>query len=249
MTQRVKIIYEDRDLVVCHKMPGVPVQTTNVEQQDMVSLLSNYYARIHRRNTQVFIVHRLDQPVEGVMVFARNKRAANAMSSQFRERKTDKCYLALVEGKFEESSGILEDYLWRNGRNNVSYVVAKDSPGAKYARLRYEVEKVYRPEVFICQDEVRRLEERPVYPTGPDDSISLVRVFLETGRHHQIRVQMAHAGHPLLADKKYAQNYEWGWGYIPIALCSVKLSFTHPYTGEDMEFTVEPQGELFSRGN
>lgn len=245
MTQRVEIIYEDQDVVVCHKMSGVPVQTAKIGQQDMVSLLRNYFAG-KGQNTQVFVVHRLDQPVEGVILFARNKRAADALSSQFRERKTDKCYLALVHGQFEEPSGILEDYLWRDGRSNSSRVVSRETPGAKYARLRYEVEKVCKPEESVSRDEDRIQGQKPAYPTRPGSIISLVRIYLETGRHHQIRVQMAHAGHPLLGDKKYASECDCGRGRVPIALCAVKLAFMHPVTGKNMEFTVEPQGGLFS---
>lgn len=230
MNKKVQIIYEDHDIVVCHKMPGVAVQTAKVGQQDMVSLLRNYFAG-KGQDTQVFVVHRLDQPVEGVLVFARNKQAAANLSCQFREGKMEKCYLALVEGKFKEASGILEDYLLRDGRSNTSCVVTPGTQGAKHARLRYEVEREYKAEESANQNE----------------AVSLVRIFLETGRHHQIRVQMAHAGHPLLGDKKYAPHCRQG--YIPIGLCAVKLAFTHPYTGEDMEFTVEPQGEAFCNFN
>lgn len=217
MKEQIQIIYEDEAVVVCHKLPGIPVQTPKVGQQDMVSLLRNYYTR-KKENNQIFIVHRLDQPVEGVMVFARTKEAAANLSRQVQERQMDKQYLAVVEGKWKEKSGVLENYLLRDGRTNTSKVVPEGTKGAKRARLTYKVE--------------REMEEN-----------SLVKVQLETGRHHQIRVQMAYAGHPLAGDKKYNPNCTTG--YQPVGLCSVKTAFVHPVTGKQMEFEVEPQGSLF----
>lgn len=227
--KNLQIIYEDEAVVVCHKLPGIPVQTPKAGQQDMVSLLRNYYAR-KNENNQIFVVHRLDQPVEGVMVFARTKEAAAKLSRQVQERQMDKQYLALVQGIWEEKSGVLENYLLRDGRTNTSKVVPKGTAGAKKARLSYEVEQV-KKETFSGEEKEEKKE------------CSLVRIWLETGRHHQIRVQMAHAGHPLVGDKKY--NPGCAAGYQPIGLCSVKTSFVHPVTGKNMEFTVEPQGSVF----
>ena len=219
MKEQLQIIYEDNGIVVCHKLPGIEVQSPRAGQQDMVSLLRNYFAR-KKENTEIFLVHRLDQPVEGVMVFARTKEAAANLSSQVQKRQMAKQYLAVVEGRFEKKSGTLENFLIRDGKTNTSSVVEKEGKGAKKARLSYEV-----------------LEE-----TEKD---SLVKVILETGRHHQIRVQMAYAGHPLVGDKKY--NPQCEAGYQPIGLCSVKTAFVHPLTGKQMEFEVEPQGTLFKK--
>ncbi len=219
MNQKIEIIYEDQDLLVCRKPPGIPVQTAKLAQLDMESLLRNYFMEKGEENLQVFVVHRLDQPVEGVMVFARNQRAAAELSRQSRERQMDKTYLALVEGIFTEPSGILENYLLHDRKTNSSRVVTQGTPGAKHAKLTYETENVYK---------------------GQD--ISLVRVQLLTGRHHQIRVQMAYAGHPLAGDRKYnaGSNRE-----ASIGLCAVKIAFVHPITGETMEFAVKPQGQAF----
>lgn len=217
MKKNLQIIYEDTAVVVCHKLPGIPVQTQKAGQQDMVSLLRNHYAR-QQENNQIFIVHRLDQPVEGVMVFARTRDAAAKLSRQVQARNMDKHYLAVVQGIWEEKSGILENYLLRDGRTNTSKTVPKGTAGAKLAKLSYQVEK-------------------------ETDKDSLVRVILETGRHHQIRVQMAYAGHPIIGDKKYNPNCSAG--YQPVGLCSVKISFEHPVTGKNMEFLVEPEGSVF----
>ena len=253
MYKNVEIIYEDKEVVVCRKLPGVPVHTPRLGQQDMVSLLRNYFAAKGEENTQIFVVHRLDQPVEGIMVFARNKQAAANLSRQSRERSMDKCYLVLVEGTFAEASGVLEDYLWQDKETNTSSVVAQGTPGAKYAMLRYQVEKVVKLEEAVCGHEKAGLESKidnmgqetgsSAGPQRQGGDRSLVRVWLETGRHHQIRVQMAHAGHPIVGDRKY--NPGSVQGFMPVGLCAVKIAFVHPVTGSRMEFSVEPQGKLF----
>ncbi len=230
----LQIIFEDKELVVCHKMPGIPVQTAKAGQKDMVSMLRNYFAE-KNEEADAFVIRRLDQPVEGIMVFAKNQQAAAALSRQVQEKTVEKEYLALAEGRFSEYSGVLEDYLLRDGRSNTSQVVPKGTKGAKSAKLCYKVKKE------ISESEA----SGTILGTAcPDKIVSLVSIRLDTGRHHQIRVQMAHAGHPLIGDKKYNKNCSPG--YLPIGLCSVRTSFTHPATGERMEFSVQPKGELFS---
>ncbi|MCI9136554.1 MAG: RluA family pseudouridine synthase [Lachnospiraceae bacterium] len=233
----MEIIYEDREIVVCHKEPGVPVQTKAVGQQDMVSRLKNYFAD-KGGNTEIFVIRRLDQPVEGIMVFARSSQAAAVLNRQVQERSVEKSYFAIIEGEFEKPTGILENYLLRDGKSNTSKVVSKETKGAKLARLSYEVKKV------ITKSEGLSLISG-MWRDDENEAVSLLHVYLDTGRHHQIRVQMAHAGHPLVGDKKYNKNCPKG--YLPIGLCSVKTSFFHPRTGERMEFAVKPKGALFAK--
>lgn len=235
---KLEIIYEDDSLVVCHKLPGIPVQTVKAGKPDMVSLLRNYFAAKGEENTQVFVIHRLDQPVEGVIVFAREKEAAADLSRQSRERNMNKSYLALVEGVFDEPCGVLDDYLLHDKKANMSRVVSKGTHGSKHAVLRYEVEKVHKIQE---EDNVSLQECHPENSVAGNDDVSLVRVQLETGRHHQIRVQMANAGHPLIGDKKYNPNC--AAGYFPVGLCAVGIAFVHPVTGKPMEFTVEPSSQ------
>lgn len=234
----MEIIYEDRELVVCHKMSGVPVQTADIRQQDMVSILKNYLVA-KKEKAEIFVVHRLDQPVEGVIVFAKTKRAASALSCQIQKNNMKKYYLALVEGKFTTSVGVLEDYLVRDGKSNISKVVPKSTRGAKAAKLFYKVkQEVIEPEkiaeVIGNNKSSAQLQQ-----------ISLVNVRLETGRHHQIRVQMAHAGHPLIGDKKYNPNCSIT--YMPVGLCANEISFSHPITGKEIKFVITPKGELFQK--
>lgn len=211
--RQLQIMEEDRDIIVCCKPAGIPVQTARAGQQDMESLLKNHRVRLGEP-PEIYVVHRLDQPVAGVMVFAKNRRAAEALGKQFREKTVDKVYHAWVEGRPKPREGRLTDYLLRDGKTNTSRVVSSDVKGARRAVLRYRV-----------------LEQQDGPAEGPrEDSDrpgqSLVEIRLETGRHHQIRVQLAHAGHPLVGDRKYNPNC--GEEYLPIRLCSVQLAFVHP---------------------
>ena len=203
----LEIIFEDEFIIVCKKPPGIPTQTPKSGVTDMVSLLKNY--RVSKGEPHyVGLVHRLDQPVEGVMVFAKDKKSAAALSAQMQAHTFEKYYYAMVEGTFSPACGTLENYLLRDGKSNVSSVVPKDTTGAKRAELSYET--------------VKTMEDR-----------SLVRIQLKTGRHHQIRVQFAHAGHPLIGDRKYGTA---ACTSRQLMLCACRLEFTHPTTGEKMVF-------------
>ena len=134
----LSILYEDEDILVCHKPAGVAVQTKRLGQADMESLLKNY--RVGKgEQPYIGVVHRLDQPVEGVMVFAKTKEAAASLSRQIAAKITDKYYYAMVDGVPKARKGMLEDYLLRDGRTNTSSVVDKGTPEAKRAELSYDV--------------------------------------------------------------------------------------------------------------
>lgn len=215
--KKIDIIYEDQELLVCRKPAGIATQSAKAGQQDMVSLIKNERAK-KKEEPYVGLVHRLDQPVEGVMVFAKTKQAAAKLSKQVAERGIDKFYLAVVEGEFEKAEGVLEHYLVKDGKTNTSRVVAADEPEAKKARLSYQV-----------------LEYKE------DQNVSLVKIKLDTGRHHQIRVQMSASGHPLVGDQKYNPNAGRG----DVALCSHKIGFVHPVTGRAMEYEILPKNPCF----
>lgn len=214
----LEIIFEDEFIIVCKKPPGIPTQTPKSCVTDMVSLLKNY--RVSKGEPPyVGLVHRLDQPVEGVIVFAKDKKSAAALSAQMQAHTFEKYYYAMVEGTFSPACGTLENYLLRDGKSNVSSVVPKDTTGAKRAELSYET--------------VKTMEDR-----------SLVRIQLKTGRHHQIRVQLAHAGHPIIGDKKYGRNTP---GYLPLGLCSYHIGFIHPVTKKKVVYEITPSGAAFSQ--
>lgn len=214
----LEIIFEDEFIIVCKKPPGIPTQTPKSDVTDMVSLLKNY--RVSKGEPPyIGLVHRLDQPVEGVMVFAKDKKSAAALSAQMQAHTFEKYYYAMVEGTFSPACGTLEDYLLRDGKSNVSSVVPKETTGAKRAELSYET--------------VKTMEDR-----------SLVRIQLKTGRHHQIRVQLAHAGHPIIGDKKYGRNTP---GYLPLGLCSYHIGFIHPVTKKKVVYEITPSGAVFQQ--
>ena len=214
----LEIIFEDEFIIVCKKPPGIPTQTPKSGVIDMVSLLKNY--RVSKGEPPyIGLVHRLDQPVEGVMVFAKDKKSAAALSAQMQAHTFEKYYYAMVVGTFSPACGTLENYLLRDGKSNVSSVVPKDTTGAKRAELSYKT--------------VKTMEDR-----------SLVRIQLKTGRHHQIRVQLAHAGHPIIGDKKYGRNTP---GYLPLGLCSYHIGFIHPVTKKKVVYEITPSGAAFQQ--
>ena len=220
----LKIIFEDEHVLVVKKDAGIPVQAGRMRIMDLQGLIKN---ELYRRNPKagepyLGLIHRLDQPVEGVMVFAKTPFAAGSLSEQVTDGRIKKHYLALLCGKPEEMTGKLVDYLLKDGRNNTSAVVPKGTKDAKRAELNYRVLKV-------------------------EEETALVEVELITGRHHQIRVQMANAGWPLYGDTKYNPAFQETAEYVQTALCAYKLSFVHPKTKKVMEFCIEPDNSLLKQ--
>lgn len=217
------IIFEDREILMCHKPAGLAVQNAGIGTMDMESMIKNYLAlKQPEKIPYAAVVHRLDQPVEGILVFAKTPKAAKELSAQISGGKMKKEYLAVTYGKVEKEEGILEDYLKKDGRSNTSSVVKPGTPGGKKARLQYRL-------VDKCRDEKGKEK-------------FLIRILLDTGRHHQIRVQMAHAGMPLAGDRTYGDGENGG--RFP-GLCSASLTFTAPSSKKTMHFQVKPEGEVF----
>ncbi len=220
MRADINIIYEDKDILVCQKPAGLATQSARVSTPDLVSELKNYLAE--KNETYLAVVHRLDQPVEGLLVFAKNKAAAKNLSEQLKQSEFGKVYYAVAFNQPQVQEGMLEDYMIKEGAR--AKIVTADTPGAKKAVLHYKL---------IAMKQGRALYE----------------VRLETGRFHQIRAQMAHAGMPLLGDKKYADAainlYSEAHEIKNVALCAFKLKLVHPGTGEEMLFVSKPAGEVF----
>lgn len=223
---KLQILFEDEDIIVCYKPSGVPTQTAKLGTQDMVSLLKNHLYKKEKKEPYVAVVHRLDQPVEGILVFAKSPAAAKELSRQVQQGGGfGKYYKAVVCGIFESTEGVLNDYLVKDGKNNTSRVCSASEKGAKKAVLNYEV---------LGTVEVA------------GKMGSLVRIKLGTGRHHQIRVQMANAGHPIVGDTKYGkQDLMTGNTWKQIALCAYRLEIVHPKAKKNMEFEIEPEGKGF----
>lgn len=219
-----RIIYEDNEILVCHKPAGLATQTGRVGQKDLVSEMKNYLGG----NSYLGLVHRLDQPVEGLLVFAKTAYAAKELSRQLTNNILNKQYFAVAFGKGFKEETKLEDYLIKDSRTNVSRIAEEKENGAKRAELW-----------------VRTISY------SKEDNISLLEIKLLTGRHHQIRVQLANAGLPLLADSKYGTEEALlktqELGVRNVALCAGRLAFIHPKTKKKMEFQIEPEGEIFQK--
>ena len=216
------ILYEDNALLVVHKPAGIATETAKIGQADIVSELRNYRKK-KGEDTYIGVIHRLDQPVEGLLVFAKNQNAAQKLSAGLQNGSLSKRYAALVAGVPRASEGSLSDYLLKDGRTNLSKVVSKDLKGAKEARLYWKLLESF------------EVQEGRAY--------SLVEIELFTGRHHQIRVQMSHAGFPLLGDAKYGTEYSKELskqlGRNNTALLADRLTLRHPVTGKKMEFALD----------
>ena len=210
------IIFEDESILVCYKPAGIATQTKSVGEKDMLSLVNNYLAGNNEAPT-AHVVHRLDQPVEGIMVFAKTAEAANKLTKQITEHTFRKKYYAIINRESFPDEGELVDYLVKDNRTNLSKVVKETDPRAKKAILRYRV--------------VEQWDDR-----------KLLDIDLYTGRHHQIRAQLASRTAPILGDVKYG-GVSTGHN---LALCSYFIGFNHPVTGERMGFNVRPKGEEFA---
>lgn len=237
-----EIIFEDADILVCAKPAGIAVQSARISEPDMVSELKNYLAKQSRKGpVYLGVVHRLDQPVSGIVVFAKSKKAAADLSRQITDHTMQKTYRAVVALPTAEAasepeaadaaslptarateSGTLIDYVVKEPGGGAR-VVSKETKDAKRAELSYH-----------C--------------LGQKDGRALMEIDLKTGRHHQIRVQMSHAGMPLLGDARYgneeSQNISRGLGIRNVQLQAVRLAFVHPVTRKKVCYELEKKLEL-----
>ena len=209
----INILYEDNHLLVVEKPVGVLSQADSSNTPDMLTELKKYIKEKYKKPGNVYIglVHRLDKDVGGVMAFAKTSKAASRLSDQIRNKKFKKTYLAICEGIIK-TDGKYEDYIKREEyRSKIS-----NKEEGKLALLTYKV-------------------------IGTKENTSLVKINLETGRHHQIRVQFSYHYHPLLGDNKYGKK-----GKYPLALYAYKLCFNHPVTKEELSFELTPKKGYFA---
>lgn len=264
------IVYEDDDICVCHKPSGVLTQSDRGFSQDMVSALMTYERKKGVKAPFIAPVNRLDRPVEGLVLYAKNSRSAAALTGQITSGEVDKCYYAVVDitggnsmedmqkKLHDREMTTLEDYLLKDSKTNMSKVVPENTQGAKKAVLEYQV-----------------------LDMDTDGKRAFLKVKLHTGRHHQIRVQLANAGLPILDDTKYGIVCDAKYSIVcdtqdgavrdtkyggdssagdsfaavkknvagkhsdNLALCSYRLVFTHPLTKKKLIFEIEPKGKSF----
>lgn len=221
---RTKIIYEDSSILICHKPAGLATQTAKVGQQDVVSELKNY-----TKSAYIGIVHRLDQPVEGLLAFARTQEAAAELNRQLSQGTLNKQYYGVTCGKVMPEQGELVDYLVKD--NSLARVVTGLSQmpeGAKKAVLQYcTAAKISTPE-----------------------ELTLLDIHIDTGRFHQIRAQLSHAGFALLGDGKYGdergKEMSAVLGIRNVALCAYRLELKHPVSRKKLCFEIRPEGQAFA---
>lgn len=208
----VQIVYEDNHLLVVVKPPNMPTQADASGDPDLHSTMKTYIAHRYQKPGAVYLglVHRLDRPVGGLVVLARTSKAAERLSRQVREKTLARQYVAAVRGNVPPD-GELRDWLLKDERTNTVRAVPENTPGAKDARLRYEL-------------------------AGRAGGLSLLRVKLFTGRSHQIRVQLSHAGFPIWGDARYGA----GRPGEQIALWGAHLGLVHPTLREEMRFDALP---------
>ena len=212
------ILFEDEYILAAVKPQGMPSQADKTGDPDLLSELEKCTGK------PLGLLHRLDRPVGGVMLFAKDKKAEAILAKDLQENRLNKCYLTVLCGKLPAEMGTLENYLLKNARTNLSEVVSKDRKGAKKAVLHY-----------------RKIAEKET----DMGTMTLTVIKLETGRHHQIRVQTSHAGFPIWGDKKYHETFPIK-GKTNIALWSYRLEGIHPKTKEPFCFTAKPEKEPFS---
>ncbi len=213
----MKIYYEDKDIIVVHKPAFVNAQVSRGTKADMESMIKNYlYSKEKKANPYVAVVHRLDNTVEGIMVYAKTKEAAGNLSEQIRNHKLKKTYLAAVDnGPGNEEYVYVENYLIKDNSTNTSKVVDKGHKEAKKGVLEY----------------------KKVHLNKEGKTVLMIK--LHTGRHHQIRVTLADLGFPIIGDKKYNEAEKEGKEKTNICLMSYRLEFNHPRTKKEMSFEVD----------
>jgi 23S rRNA pseudouridine1911/1915/1917 synthase len=219
----LEVLYEDNHLLVVNKPAMLPTMGVAEDRNSLLAVAKDYIREKYNKPGNVYlgIVSRLDAPVTGVVLIARTSKAAGRMAEQFRDRHVEKTYWAMVEGQAAGASKVLVDYLRKDERHRRMHIALKNAPDAQLAELSY-----------------RLLGTQPGEPKLKRESgVSLLEVTPKTGRKHQIRVQLSHAGFPILGDRKYASKQTFSPG---IALHSRRLVVDHPVSKMQIAFEAPP---------
>lgn len=205
----MKVVYEDNHIIIVNKCSGEIVQGDKTGDKPLSDTVKEYIKQKYNKPGNVFlgVVHRLDRPVSGLVVFAKTSKALSRLNDMFRTGDVHKTYWAIVKRRDIAMEGTLTDWLTRNERQNKSYAHEREVPGAKKAVLKYKVRAVA-------------------------DNYMLIEVTLLTGRHHQIRCQLSHMGCPIKGDLKYGAPRSNPDGSI--SLLSRRVEFVHPVSKENI---------------
>lgn len=251
-------------MLVVYKPAQIAVQTAQIGQADVVSELKNYLAgqrkqkqamqgKGSQRESYLGLVHRLDQPVEGILVFGKTKEATAGLTAQLTKGSLKKKYYAVIGGQPVGQRGRLVDNLYKNKEKKAVIVPADCTempPESKRAVLSYEIkESVLQRLPDKGKVTADREEQKTKSPEELSVELSLANISIETGRFHQIRAQMAYHGMGLLGDMKYAgeqvRELSRQLGVTTVALCAYSLELKHPVTGKRLSFSIRPQGRIF----
>lgn len=208
-----RILYEDNHLIIVNKLPSEIVQGDKTGDVCLLDDVKSYIKETYNKPGNVYagLVHRIDRPVSGAVIFAKTSKALSRMTLKIKEREFSKTYLAVVKNKPPKEADELSNYMVKNEGQNKSYIVGSNTKGAKLAQLRYRL-------------------------IGASDSYYLLEVELITGRHHQIRAQLAHIGCPIKGDLKY--GFPRSNPDASISLHAYKIKFEHPTTKQTIEVTA-----------
>lgn len=214
----IDVIYEDNQIIVVVKPQNIPTQEDKTGDKDMLTMVKEYVKEKYNKPGNVFIglVHRLDRPTGGVMVFARNSKSADRLCEQIRDKTFEKTYFTVVKGTPKQKKQELTDFIKKDLRENKASIVPMSVEGAKKSVLTYEL-------------------------LDTKEDFSLLKVNIETGRSHQIRLQLSNINLPIYGDAKYGKVD--GKATTNLALWAGKISFKHPTEDKIMTFKVFPPEE------
>ena len=217
----IDVVYEDNHLLVVLKPQNVPTQEDNSKDKDLLTMVKEYVKEKYNKEGEAFVglVHRLDRPTGGLMVFAKTSKCASRLTEQIQNGELNKEYLAVLCGKPNFNVDVLTNYLKKDDKNNIVKVVPQYEEYAKYAELSYNI-------LETCETK--------------NSVLSLAKIKLKTGRSHQIRVQFSTIHCPVFGDVKYGGDIVKGYN---LALWSYKLSFLHPITKQPLTFICFPPTE------
>ena len=209
----LNILYEDNHLIVVEKKPNILSQSDITGDIDLLTMVKEYIKKKYNKPGNVYLglVHRLDRPVGGIMVFAKTSKAAKRLNEEIKKHEFNKTYVAILDGILKKEKGKLTDYLYKDEKLHKSMAVNEDHKAAKLSELEYEV-------IDYIGDK------------------TIVKINLITGRHHQIRVQFSNLGYPLYGDQLYGKDNK-----EQIRLFAYKLEFNHPTTKEKLSFKLIPK--------
>lgn len=226
----LNILYEDSHIIVCQKPAGIATQTKSARNLDMENLIKRHLYQTSTTKSEPYlaIIHRLDQPVSGLLVFAKTPAAARNLNQQLQHSGFSKHYKAILTAKPLVKEQALVNYIKKDSRTNISTICNHNDKSGKEARLHYAlIEKPAESEYALFQ-----------HCQLPSYDLPMVDIKLDTGRHHQIRVQMAHLGCPIWGDTKYGTPPSECKNWTNIALCAYKLSFSHPISKKSFTFAL-----------